>query len=70
LRTGSEAVLCWHTFEVFAVVAWSEDGFCGLEFDEPLTGDVLITTRDLFDAHTRKDYTREAARTFVTGGRL
>ena len=70
IRPGSEAVLCWADFEVFATVAWCDEGFCGLEFEEPLSGQVLITTRDLFDASPRIDQTRQAARTFVQGGRI
>jgi hypothetical protein len=70
LRPGGETLLCWADFEVFANVAWCEDGFCGLEFDEPLSGQVLIATRDLFDARPRLDQTRIAARTFVNGGRI
>lgn len=70
IRPGSEAVLCWAGFEVFANVAWCADGFCGLEFEEPLAGQVLIATRDLFDASPRIDQTRQAARTFVQGGRI
>ncbi len=67
LRPGAEAVLCWAHFEVFANIAWCEEGFCGLEFEEPLPGSVLIATRDLFDASPRIDQTRMAARAFVNG---
>lgn len=67
LRRGSEAVLCWDTFEVFSNVAWCHGDHCGLEFDGPLAGKVLIATRDLYDATPRVDQTKMAARVFVNG---
>jgi len=67
IRPGSEALLCWAGFEVFANVAWCHGGYCGLEFDEPLAGNVLIATRDLYDANPRVDQTRVAAKAFVNG---
>ena len=69
VRPGSEAVLNWASFEAFATVAWCEDGYCGLEFEEPIPGNILIATRDLFDATAHIDQTRVAARRFVGGGR-
>lgn len=67
VRPGGEAVLCWGGFEVFANVAWCSGGYCGLIFEEPLSGNVLIATRDMFDATPRIDQTRVAARAFVRG---
>lgn len=67
VRPGGEAVLCWASFEAFARVAWCHGSYCGLEFDEPLPGQVLIDTRDLYDATPRVDPCRVAARAFVNG---
>jgi len=67
VRPGGEVVLCWSGFEAFANVAWCSGGYCGLVFEEPLPGKVLIATRDLFDASPRIDQTRIAARAFVRG---
>lgn len=67
IRPGSETVLCWSGFEAFARVAWCHGGHCGLEFDEPLAGNVLIATRDLYDSSPRIDPCRVAARIFVNG---
>ena len=66
---GGDAVLNWGRFEAFCRVAWHEGDQCGLDFDEPLHGDVLIATRDLADAGAQADTTRETAKDFVSGSR-
>ena len=67
ISPASEAVLCWTGFEVFSNIAWCHGGYCGLEFDEPLADNILIATRDLYDASPRIDHVRVAAKAFVNG---
>lgn len=64
---GSDAVLSWGKFEAFSRIAWCRGDQCGLDFDEPLHGDVLLATRDLADATPPTDTTRQTAKAFVTG---
>lgn len=67
IRRGSSTVLTWGTFEAFCTVAWVAGGHCGLDFDEPLSPQVLIATRDLADTTPRVDASRVAARDWVVG---
>ena len=67
IRPGANAVLCWGGFEAFCTVAWSQDGNCGLDFDEPLKPHMLIETRDLADSSPRVDTSRTAAQDWVIG---
>lgn len=64
---GGDAVLSWGAFEAFCRIAWCHGELCGLDFDEPLHGDVLIATRDLADATPPSDTTRQIAQAFVSG---
>lgn len=40
-RVGSDVVIRRGSAELFAAVAWAEDGRCGVEFDQPLSEDDL-----------------------------
>ena len=64
---GGDAVLSWGRFEAFCRIAWCHGDRCGLDFDEPLKGDVLIATRDLADAAPATDAIRQTAQAFVSG---
>ena len=66
-RIGSDALLCWSSYEVFGKVAWAAHGHCGLHFDEPLPPRMLIATRDLYDATPRTDERRDAVGAWVSG---
>lgn len=44
--SGQQAVVSWAGFEAFGVLVWVENAMCGIAFDEPLTPDVLIATRN------------------------
>ena len=68
LRRGASAVLSWASFEAFCTVAWTRGHSCGLDFDTPLNPQVLIATRDLADASPKVDFSRLAAKAWVTGG--
>lgn len=70
LRTGQQAVIQWHEFEAFGLVAWSKPDQCGFAFDEPLAPTVLSRTRQLFDQAplgSERDRARMTARAFVQG---
>ena len=45
---GEELVLTVDRLRTFAVVAWSTDDECGLEFDRPLPADVMAAVRVSF----------------------
>lgn len=70
LRMGQQAVIQWHEFEAFGVVAWTRPDQCGFEFDEPLALAVLQKTRQLYDRsplESELDRARVTARAFVQG---
>ncbi len=49
LSIGSEALLNWLHFEAFGTVQWNHPPFAGLEFDEPLPEEVVLSTREKID---------------------
>ena len=49
LRVGSEAVLSWLNFETFGTIRWVRGNFAGLEFDEAVSENVILDTRELID---------------------
>jgi hypothetical protein len=70
LRPRQQAVLAWHRFESFGTVSWVHDGMCGLNFEEFVKPDVLLATRDLYDADylpSERELARDEARAFVEG---
>lgn len=70
LRPGQQAVIQWHEFEAFGVVAWTKPDQCGFEFDEPLPPLVLQKTRQIYDQSplgSERDRARMTARAFVQG---
>jgi len=65
-----EAMLLWGRFEAFGTIAWSAGRLCGMTFDEPIDGNVLIATRRLDDAARLpedRELVRRSARSFVQG---
>lgn len=48
-QNGADAVLEWETGEAFGSIIWSEGEVFGLEFDELLSAQDIIETRDLHD---------------------
>ena len=70
LRVGQQAVIQWHEFEAFGVVAWSQSDQCGFAFDEHLAPVVLAKTRQLYDHSplgSERERARVTARAFVQG---
>jgi hypothetical protein len=67
---GGQAILQWDRFEAFCSVAWSRSGLVGVRFEDPITKDWVIATRELDGvAHLPKDAELErlAAREWVLG---
>ncbi len=62
-----DAVLEWGGFEAFCSIAWTEGRMCGLDFEAPLPGRILIATRDLGDTTPPADTSRAAARAWAAG---
>lgn len=70
LRAGQQMIIQWSGFEAFGVIAWCEGNQCGVAFDEPLSQQVLIRTRQLYDRAplgSDRELARGAARAFVQG---
>ena len=64
MRVGGNAVLTWHSFEVFAEIRRVDPDGCGLLFEEPLSRSDLLLTRTL-DATTRPPSERELQRDYA-----
>ena len=69
IPASGNAVLTWGRFEAFCTIAWTEGERCGLDFDEPLHGDVLLATRNLADTDPDLNSNGAAQRAW-TGGFL
>ena len=62
----NEGVLTWIRFDAFCIVAWSDQKYIGLEFDEPLPLAVLVETRRRAPSVVREEEER-VAREWVQG---
>lgn len=70
LPVGREVVLEWGGFEAFGEVVWSRGNRCGIAFIDPISPDVLLTTREMDDAAhlpSDGDIVRQTARHWVEG---
>lgn len=69
---GQDALLVWLKYEAFGRVVWASQRQAGLEFDELLDPQTLLSTRDRADRDTRKEDQHEAflaARAWYNGQR-
>jgi hypothetical protein len=39
---GMPALLKWSVYEIFGTVAWANDDSCGLMFDAPISGEIVL----------------------------
>ncbi|WP_095011863.1 PilZ domain-containing protein [Tsuneonella mangrovi] len=39
---GMPGVLKWSSYEVFVTVAWASDDSCGVQFDAPVSGEIVL----------------------------
>ena len=70
LRLGQQAIIQWNEFEAFGLVVWSEANRCGLTFDEPLSEQALLKTRQVHDHAplvSDRELARRTAQEFVQG---
>lgn len=69
LNPGSSCLLRWLDQEVFAIVKWARNNRCGLIFDEHLSEDTLLRTRNMEAQAQRVEEERwqHSARDFVNG---
>ena len=45
LKVGMDVVVKCGPIDAFGVIVWARDGNCGIEFDEPLTSEVVLAAR-------------------------
>jgi hypothetical protein len=61
-----EAILRWLSFEAMGNIVWQDGEQLGVTFDEPLTADAILATRNLAPSVV-EDELNDAARTWITG---
>jgi hypothetical protein len=61
------AVLHWLRWEALGDIVWQEDGLLGMTFDEPLSAEAVLTTRELAPLVVGDAAASEAAREWATG---
>ena len=69
-KVGTEAMLHWDRYEAFGEVVWAEGVQFGIAFDDPITEQEVLATRELDDvAHLPhdKELLRRAAQEWVEG---
>jgi hypothetical protein len=59
LDPGKEVIIRSGTVDVFATVVWSEDEYCGVQFDEPLSAKDFVTLRALSAAANQSQLSPE-----------
>lgn len=57
-KVGTEGILTWLEYEAFGEVKWARGGFVGIEFEEPLSKQTLLDTRELFECGEAPDEER------------
>lgn len=62
LATGDDCLLRWLEFEAFGSVVWSRGEYAGITFDEPLSKNAVLTTRERADHGLLPDEKKEALR--------
>lgn len=68
LRPGMSCLVQLSRLELFADVAWSSQGRCGLMFETPLSQPQLLAMRQLdIPIMTEQENRQQWARSFVTG---
>ncbi|WP_305095743.1 PilZ domain-containing protein [Croceibacterium aestuarii] len=72
MRDGAkvrEGVLSWMRYEVFAEVVWQDGDAIGMAFDEPISREALLQTRQFAPSVVRAETmgASDAARQFVAG---
>jgi PilZ domain len=45
-KVGERAFLRWPGHEVFGLIVWARNGFCGMTFDRPMPIENLVALRD------------------------
>lgn len=67
---GTEAMLHWDRYEAFGEVVWAQGVQFGLSFEEPISEQDVLATRELDDVARLphdKELLRQAAREWVEG---
>lgn len=49
LAPGAQGVLSWLRFETFGTIVWASGPHAGMAFDEPLSEDAVLCTREIID---------------------
>ncbi len=60
LRQGQDAVLQWNGFEAFGTIAWAESDQCGIAFEDMLSPQTVLDTRDAQDHYSASAERRRA----------
>lgn len=69
-KVGTEAMLHWDRYEAFGEVVWAEGVQFGLSFDDPISEEDVLATRELDDVARLpqdEELLRRAAREWVEG---